>query len=131
MTAVSSAPAIIAGAKLRTNLRPGPVRRGTSARRALRRMATEEMASERSASPSQTPSQRDGVGCRAATAAAARALRPTATVAQPEMAVNAPARSIVSRMKRRSSMARSWSAGASGVSAGRDWTGRTGGMRIR
>ena len=50
----------------------------------------------------------DGVvGCRAAIQAAAQAVTPMPTCPHPGTAVNAPARSIVSRMKRRFSIARS------------------------
>ena len=60
-------------------------------------------------SPSQVASQARDEGCRAATAAAASAVTPMATCPQPGTAVKALARSIVSRMKRRFSMARSCS----------------------
>src|SRR5438105_2031724 len=51
--------------------------------------------------------------CRAAINTAPKAMIPTATCAQPETAVKDEARSIVSRMKRRLSIARSCSAGGS------------------
>ena len=67
------------------------------------------MASATTASPSQVASHSSGVAWRAARKAATRAVTPTATCPQPGTAVNEPARSIVWRMKRRLSSARSWS----------------------
>ena len=70
-------------------------------------------------SPSQVPSHSAGVSRVSATSAAARPSAPIATPPHPGTAVNAVARSIVWRMKRRLSIARAWSAGSSGGGLGR------------
>ena len=66
-----------------------------------------------SASANQTNSHARRAGCCAATHAATSAVAPMPNCPQPGTAVNAEARSIVSRMKRRLSIARSCSAGGS------------------
>ena len=61
------------------------------------------MAAARRPSASQMRSQAKGESWRAAKAAAAMAVTPSRTCPQPETAVKAAERSMVSRMKRRSS----------------------------
>ena len=63
------------------------------------------MATARMPSASQTRSQANVEICWAASFAAARAVKPRKTCPQPETAVKAAVRSMVSRMKRRSAMA--------------------------
>src|SRR5687767_5336571 len=122
MAAVSTAPTTIGGTKLVANLRPGPERSGMRAARALRPIAHPEMTTESSASPSQMASHSVKEARLAANAAAPMADAPTATMPHPDTAVNAPARSIVSRMNSRLSIARACSAGGSpegGAESGR------------
>jgi len=64
----------------------------------LRTIVHPPIASATMASPSQVASHSSGVGCRAATNAAASAVAPTAIWPHPGTAVNDPARSIVWRM---------------------------------
>ena len=76
--------------------------------RAFRIIVQPAMETAMAASASQTRSQRASLGWRAASAAAARAVSPMSRVPAPGTAVKEPARSMVVRMKRRSSAARSW-----------------------
>src|SRR6201990_1470774 len=71
------------------------------------------MQAETAASANQTAIQSAKARCCDATSAAKSAVTPMATCPQPGTAVKEEARSIVSRMKRRLSIARSWSAGGS------------------
>src|SRR2546421_7466036 len=82
------------GAKLRTNLRPGPEKSAELARCALVAAAGAAMATATKASISQTASQARGVVCREAANAAISAVTPMATPPQPGTAVNSAARSM-------------------------------------
>ena len=82
-----------------------------SARRAFRAMAKAPITAASAASASHIWSQAARVGCIAARPAIASAVTPMATPPHPGTAVNDVARSIVSRMKERLSIARSCSAG--------------------
>src|SRR5580698_3191213 len=104
-TAVSNPPTSRGGAKLKTNRRAGAENNGPFAALALRLIASTASTMANAASSSQVASQRSSVGCRLAMAAAASALMPMATPPHPGTAVNEPARSIVSRMRRRLSIA--------------------------
>src|SRR5206468_10244929 len=86
---------------------------GAPPRLALRAVATSAMAAASPASASQMASQRRDSRGSPAIAAVASALTPISTPPHPGTAVNAPARSIVSRMKRRFSIA--WSCSAGGL----------------
>src|SRR5688500_17171349 len=110
---VSSAPTIIGGEKLRRNFLPAPDMSGSLAARAFRTIAAMLMTGAMTAAASQVLSQATSVGCCAAMPAATSAVIPTTTIPQPDTAVNAPARSIVSRMKARLSIARTCSDGSS------------------
>jgi hypothetical protein len=94
------------GRNVSATLRPGPLVSGSAARRAFRYIAGTAMARATTASRSQTASHALELVGRAAIAAAASAVRPMATCPQPGVAVNEEERSMVSRMKRRSSSAR-------------------------
>src|SRR5213594_681723 len=104
---VSRPPTTIGGRNLNPKRRPGPERIGSFTAYAFRTMAEPPIVSATSASPSHARSHSSGVRCRAARKAAASAVAPTATWPHPGTAVNDPARSIVCRMKRRLSSARS------------------------
>jgi hypothetical protein len=65
------------------------------------------------------PTRHSTVGRARAISAASMATTPTAAIPHPEIAVKVPARSIVSRMKRRLSSARSLSAGSRSTGGGR------------
>src|SRR5829696_2503863 len=78
---------------------------------ALRYIVHPAMPAETAASVIQMANHAPNVFCCEATSAANSAVRPMTTCPQPGTAVKAEARSIVSRMKRRLSIARSWSAG--------------------
>src|SRR5438094_3672873 len=108
-TTVRRPPTTIGGRKLRPNRRPGPDRMGSFTAYAFRTMVEPPIASATIASPSQVASHSSDVRWRAARKAAASAVAPTATCPQPGTAVNDPARSIVCRMNRRLSSARSCS----------------------
>src|SRR5258708_5901468 len=97
---------MMGGAKLRANLRPGPLKREELARLALVAAAGAAMANATNTSASQTASHARGVTWREARNAAARAVAPMATPPQPGTAVNSAALSLVSRMWRRGSAAR-------------------------
>src|SRR5688572_14449235 len=102
------------GVKLKTNFRAGSDRSGVFEAFAFAAVNQAAMMPDRRASAIHVESQARGVACRAAIQAAARAVTPMATSPQPEMAVNAPARSMVSRMKRKLSIARACISGGSG-----------------
>src|SRR6266705_643493 len=102
-------PTTMGGRKLRPKRRAGPERIGSFAAWALRASAQPPITSATTASASQVASHSSTFGWRAASNAAASAVAPTATCPHPGTAVKAPARSIVSLMKRRLSIARSWS----------------------
>ncbi len=91
------------GNKPRATLRPGPVKTGRPRRLAFLRVERKAMTVARKASASQILSHAEEFGWRAASHAAARAVRPRMTCPQPGTAVKEAERSIVSRMKRRSS----------------------------
>jgi hypothetical protein len=94
---VSSTAANDGGAKPSTNLRPAPRMIGASASRAFRYVKPKLSARPSAASTSQITSQ--GVPLRVdATNAVAIAVSPASASPHPEIAVNALARSIVSRM---------------------------------
>src|SRR5215213_4942366 len=92
---------------------PGRESREVSEACALRYIVQPAMQAEAAASVIQTANHAPNVCCCEATSAANSAVSPMATCPQPGTAVKADARSIVSRMKRRLSIARSWSAGGS------------------
>src|SRR3954467_8778672 len=112
-------PTSIGGEKLKISFRTGPVMRGIPAARAFPGMKTVAIAAARTASTSHVHTQPTSPS-REATMAAMMAVQPMTTSPQPETAVNVPARSIVSRMKRRLSIARSC------ISGGVDCGGRRG-----
>lgn len=120
---VSAAPTSIAGAKASTSFCPGPDSSGTLAERALCDVANAEMPPATAASTIQTATHRCGVGWTAAISAASTALAPMTISPQPDTAVNVAARSIVSRMNRRLSIARACTSGG-----GAD--GRRGGAEV-
>src|SRR5687768_3414183 len=100
-------PTRIGGAKLDANLRPGPDRRGIPAACALSAIPARAITNEKAAATIQTPIHPAGVPVSdRANQAAALATTPIATPAHPDTAVNDAERSIVSRMKRRLSIAR-------------------------
>src|SRR4029079_15689250 len=107
------APAKIGGDKLKATFRPGPESKGIFAARALRSIDQPAMSDAINASATQTASHPLNVFCCAEMKEEAKAVIPMATCPQPEMPVKAVARSIVSRMYLRLSMARSCSAGGS------------------
>src|SRR3989454_1395894 len=111
---VSSAPTSNGGTKLSANFRPGPDSSGTLAARAFRAVAPAAMPTATKASASQGASHAFGFVRGEATNDAARPVHPTAKPPQPGTAVNEPARSMVSRMKRRLSAACASSATGSG-----------------
>src|SRR5215510_4100010 len=113
---VNSAPATIGGDKLKTTFRPGPENNGTPELSALRSIDQPAIKTDTSASAAQTRNQ-ILKGCFQAISAATNADPPIATSPQPEMPVNDDERSMVSRMYRRLSMARSCNAG------GASWDG--------
>src|SRR3954463_9339996 len=94
---------------------PGCERSEVSEAWALRYIVQPATAAETTASTIQTATQSEKAFCCEATSAAKSAVTPMATCPQPGTAVNEEARSIVSRMKRRLSIARSCSAGGSSV----------------
>jgi hypothetical protein len=94
-----------------TSFRPGCDSTGIAAARAFLRIVQPAMTSDAAASVSHTASHASVVFCCEATSAAKSAVSPMASCPRPGTAVNEEARSIVSRMKRRLSIARSWSAG--------------------
>src|SRR5439155_27293120 len=104
---VSRPPTAMGGMKLSQKRRPGPDRIGSFTAYAFRTMVHPPITRATIASPSHVASHSSTLGCRAARNAAASAVAPTATWPQPGTAVNDPARSMVWRMKRRSSTARS------------------------
>ena len=107
------------GVKPNTILRAGSDHTGSWAARALSAMAYMEIATERTASHIQMKTQRVGLAVAAASDAAARAVAPTNIVPHPETAVKVAAASIVSRMKRRLSIARACILGVSDGRKGR------------
>ncbi len=103
---VKTAPAANGGRKLNANFRPGPLVSANPARCAFRRAAHKAMLAATTASTSQIDNQcRDQVG-RDASKAARSAVAPIATCPHPGTAVNDDDRSMVSRMNRKSSIAR-------------------------
>src|SRR2546423_585282 len=104
---VSSNPAIIGGEKLSANFRPGIVSSGLAARVAFLYTAQAAMQKESTASPIHVASQGVAAWRPDAMTAASTAVTPIATPPQPGTAVKADAPSIVSRMYRRLSIARS------------------------
>src|SRR2546425_13021169 len=96
--AVNNAPTISGGDRLNATLRPGPEKSGVAVLRALRSMDQPAMSSATTASTSQTNSQLFAFDWRLARYAVTRAVAPIITCPQPGTAVNAEARSIVSRM---------------------------------
>src|SRR5688500_18811309 len=110
---VSSAPTIIGGEKLNRNFLPAPDISGSRFARAFRTIAAMLITGAMTAAASQVLSQATSVGCCAAIPAAARAVMPTTTIPHPDTAVKAPARSMVSRMKARVSIALTCSDGSS------------------
>src|SRR6185437_1699014 len=98
------------GAKPNTNFRSGGDTTGCRAALAFHADAASPTTIDSKASPSHMPTQRPGVGCRWASTPAATAVTPMTTSPHPDTAVNDVALSMVSRMNRRSSMARSWRA---------------------
>jgi hypothetical protein len=96
------------GTKLRANLRAGPDTSGTRASRTFQVVVAMATPIASADSPSHTASHRSALPARAASQDAATAEAPMATWPHPETAVNDPARSIVSRMKRRLSSALAW-----------------------
>src|SRR5579872_847270 len=117
---VNNPPAKSGGTKLYTNLRPGPERIEPPASRALENVVQIAIATATAASPIQVRSQPIEVSWREAITAAPIAVMPMATPPQPGTAVKEPARSMVSRMKRRLSRARSSIATRSGDCRCRD-----------
>ena len=103
---MSTAPASTVGAKARANLRPGPESSGRPTARVLTAVDTPPTATDATAATSQAPSHRGLPTSRPAAAPATSAARPMTTRPQPEKVVKAEADSIVSRMKRRSAIAR-------------------------
>ena len=103
----------MAGANPATNLRPGPDSSGNFARRDFSAAPANPTNTASTASASQIASQRDPC-CRDAIHAAASAVDPISIPPIPGTAVKDPARSMVSRMYRRLSMACAWSAIGSG-----------------
>src|SRR5258708_34737805 len=89
---------MMGGAKLRANLRPGPLKREELARLALVAAAGAAMANATNTSASQTASHAPGVTWCEARNAAARAVAPMATPPQPGTAGNSAALSMGSRM---------------------------------
>src|SRR5262245_24613913 len=128
---VRRAPTAIGTAKARTKGRPGPCRSGSSPPRALRALVQRLMPSASSPPAIHVPSHACVVDWREAIQAAAIAVTPAAIRPKPEMAVNAEARSIVWRMKRRSATARPWMGTGSLRSSGRLGCARTKTMRPR
>src|SRR5712692_4116729 len=102
---VSSAATNMDGASPSANLRPGPESTGAFTALAFCAAAITPIRTATIASPTQIASQPSSRGCRAARKAAARALTPISIPPTPGTAVKEPARSMVSRMKRRLSMA--------------------------
>src|SRR5258706_13581611 len=97
---------MMGGAKLRANLRPGPLKREEFARLAFVAAAGAAMANATNTSASQTASHAPGVTWCEARNAAARAVAPIATPPQPGTAVNTAGLSLDSRSERRGSAAR-------------------------
>ena len=85
-----------------------PDESGAPDRRALRAIAESAMAAATAASPNQISTQRSELSGGPEIRAATIAVAPIATPPQPGTVVNAPARAIASRMKRRSASARAW-----------------------
>src|SRR5579872_3935062 len=104
-TSVSSNATKIEGASPSANFLPGPESKSAFTARALWAAMRAPIETATTASDTHTASQRSRPGCRAAIQAAARALTPIRMPPTPGTAVNEPARSMVSRMKRRLSMA--------------------------
>src|SRR5947209_14507603 len=117
-------PTSMGGEKLNTSLRTGPVINGMPAVRAFTVMNPVAIAAARAASINHVVTQ-PATPNREATIDAMIAVKPMTTSPQPDTAVKVPARSIVSRMKRRLSIARSCISG--GVECG-GRRGITGGM---
>src|SRR6476620_8999005 len=115
------APAKIGGERLNATFRPGPESNGILAARAFRSMDQPSISRAITASAIQTANHALKVFCCAEIADEASAVHPMATCPQPEMPVNAVARSIVSRMYLRLSIARSCSAGGSSFSGITRW----------
>src|SRR5688572_33482464 len=88
-------------------------------RLAFRAVNASDSAMQAAAVTTHVPTTQATVGRAAATSAAIIATTPTAAIPHPEMAVNVPARSIVSRMKRRLSSALSLNAGSRSTGGGR------------
>src|SRR5260370_9480369 len=93
---VKSPPATSGGAKLRTNLRPGPEKSAELARCALVAAAGAAMATATNASISQTASQARGRVCRETVNAPPRAVTPLAPPPQPPAARNSAALTLLS-----------------------------------
>src|SRR5262249_7584525 len=104
-TTVSAAPTASGGTKLKMNLRTGGDQTGRPAVTAFRHIARMPMAIATAPSVSHVASHATVDDCCTATMLATIAVTPIATPPQPGTAVNEPARSMVSRMYRRLSMA--------------------------
>src|SRR5437868_8773585 len=102
-TNVRNAPATNGGAKPSATFRAGPENSGNPRRFAFQVQASNPITTATMPSASQTRNQEKAETCRAANTAAPNAVTPERTCPHPETAVNAEARSIVSRMKRKSS----------------------------
>jgi len=106
------------GARLSVNFRPGPLVSLIPALRALRRIDQTPMARATMASPSQTARHRGVAAELPAAIVAAVAVAPIIRPPHPGTAVKEPARSMVSRIKRRLSIARACKAGGPGGRGG-------------
>src|SRR5687767_355328 len=95
-TSVRSAPTIIGGENESASLRAGPEIIGSPDRFALRIVAHDEMIAHSTAAATQRTTHNASLPARRAAALAASATTPVATIPHPEMAVNEPARSMVS-----------------------------------
>src|SRR5215472_1514006 len=108
-------PANSAGARLKPNFLDGPGMSGRSRARVFQAVDRPPATAETAAARIHVTSQRGRVDCARATSPATVATLPTSARPKPENVENAEAFSIVSRMKRRSAMARACRAGASGA----------------
>ena len=102
-TNVSSAPASNGGNNPSATFCPGPENSGSPRRLAFACIEMMAISAARKASNSQTFNHAAALDCLAAMVAAARAVAPRITCPHPGTAVNDADRSMVSRMKRRSS----------------------------
>src|SRR4051812_44352691 len=110
---VMTMPTRNAGVKLKSSLRAELVSSGRLASFALLYMNHTEISSARMASAAHTSTHSTGIASWDASTAARIAVIPMTTCPHPETAVNVPAASIVSRMKRRLSIARACISGGS------------------